>query len=624
MTTRELEMEQTQALVEDEPQGSRKPTSFLNKRYVLVTVVLLCVIVVIIVGVLLSSGGVSVFSDPNGELSSLMESQWKSYLYNHPEESTLLGFPGQNDRWSDLTIRGIGLRKQISQNFYDKLTNIDRDSLSDDYKMDYDLLKIHLENAIQFFEYKTYLMPIDQLQGIQVMFPRLIANTPFDPSEPKTYEDYLSRLGNFTIYINQVIELISEGINQQITVPQVLLEIVLEEIFQLFSYPNGTKLSPENTIFFQPFLKLPSNSSFRVRGEQLIDTDIINSFQVLYNFIKEKYMPFARKTISVLDLVNGDAYYKFLVQYETSLQDDITSILNIGESEVNRIFSLINATANFQGYPSAKDYYEFLRQKSSNTFTTEVSLLSFVRDIGKRADPMLPFLFGRLPKCPYGMEAMPFYEEAFFPFYAYYLPPLEGCMRAGYVAINTREPKTCMSFLYDSLILAESVPGHHLQLSLQQESYSLPNFRKHGKWNAFFEGWGLYAELLGLEMGFYENEETMFGALLNELICACRLVVDIGIHVHQWDRSYAIGYLQNYTFMDDMIASGEVDRCIAQPAHALTYKIGQLAISNLRNSIEMLQGNNFNVKSFHDSLLSYGSLPLNLMKETIQRDLGIR
>jgi uncharacterized protein (DUF885 family) len=388
--------------------------------------------------------------------------------------------------------------------------------------------------------------------------------------------------------------------------------------------------APEKSVFWKPFASFPpgvpagEQERLRAAGRDAITTAVVPAYRGLLEFFTKEYRPGARKTLGASELPDGKAYYGWLVKDFTTLDVTPDAVHKIGQGEVERIRIEMDAVVKKSGFQgSFPAFLEFLRTDPRFYAKTPDELIRQASWIAKRMDGKLPSLFGRLPRQPYGVEPVP---DDLAPKYTggrYVGAPLDG-RRAGTYWVNTYALETRPFYQLESLTLHEAVPGHHLQNALTKELDGIPPFRRYSYVNAFGEGWGLYSERLGIEAGFYQDPYSDFGRLSYEMWRACRLVVDTGIHTMGWTRQQAIDYMSERTALSKHEVTNEIDRYISWPGQALAYKMGELKIRELRARAEKQLGTGFDVRAFHDAVLAYGSVPLDVLDKQIDEFIASR
>jgi uncharacterized protein (DUF885 family) len=459
-------------------------------------------------------------------------------------------------------------------------------------------------------------MPITDRNGFHIEFPELPRNLQFRTVED--YENYIARLSAFDEYTDGHIALMREGVRRGLTLPSVIM--------QRYREPLESQIvdDPEKSLLFAPFKDFPDKISeadrarLRDASKAAIAKSVVPSYKRFLAFMSDEYVPNCRDTIAASALPNGRDYYRHCARRYTTV-DDLTpeEIHAIGKREVERIRGEMDGIIERVGFDgNFAEFTEMLRTDPKFYAKSSEELVEYTSGVLKRIDGQLPTLFGKLPRMPYGVREVPEYIAPQATF-AYYQPPTGDGTRAGFFYINTYNLPARPLFMIESLSLHEAVPGHHLQIALQQELGDLPNFRKFGGFTAFVEGWALYAERLGLESGFYEDPYSDFGRLTMEAWRACRLVVDTGMHYLGWTREQAIEYMQANSAMPMHDIRAEVDRYIGWPGQALGYKIGELKIRELRDKAERELGDKFDVRKFHDTVLAGGAVPLEILEKNV-------
>jgi len=555
-------------------------------------------------------------------LHQLFKLDWDNSLQESPELATEVGFPGLNDRWSDNSLETIERRKRELDAPLKVIASIKRDELSAADQLNYDLYKRNYEQAVEGRRFPGEYLQITQLNGIQQDIARMVDVSPH--STVKDYEDIISRLNGVPTVVEQTLVLLRKGLAAGITPPRITLRDVPQQVKNQLE-PNLTK-----SAFLRSFQKFPAEFSetnktrLRFAAELALQKKVFPAFIKLYEFLANEYVPGARETIACGDLPDGKAWYEFNARAVTTTKLSPQEIHIIGLSEVARIRAEMNKVVAGCGLKGSFDeFLTFLRSDPQFSYTNAADLLRGYRDICKRADPELARLFGKLLRLPYGVKAIPSYAEK-SQTTAYYQPGSPDAGRPGYFYANTYDIQTRLTWEMEALTLHESVPGHHLQIALAQELENIPNFRKHGSYTAFVEGWGLYSESLGTEMGFYTDPYSNFGRLSCEIWRAIRLVVDTGIHSMGWTRQQAINYFLANASKNQHDITVEVDRYIVWPGQALAYKIGELKIKELRAYATKELGDKFDVRQFHDQVLGNAAVPLDVLEVRIKQWIASR
>jgi uncharacterized protein (DUF885 family) len=456
-------------------------------------------------------------------------------------------------------------------------------------------------------------MPVSQMGGVHIDIPALPRLAPF--RNTKDYDDFLTRLAGVPKQIDEVISLIKRGMAAGWMPPRVPMRKVLPQIEQ--QCVSDVKLSP----IFKPFLDFPEGitapdrSRLSAQAESAILKVAIPALKSLHTFIETTYLPACRQEIAAAGLPGGDEYYRAQIRWLTTTDLSPQQIHEIGKGEVARIQREMNGVIKQSGFSgSFQDFVRMLRTDPRFARLPTNDVLPSFRDIAKRVDPELPKIFAELPRTPYGIREIPAYrgETA-----AYYTPGAADGSRAGYFNASTLQDSTDPRHQMEALFLHEAVPGHHLQVARAQELKGLPEFRRNALYNAYVEGWALYAESLGDDLGLYKDPYSKFGRLNGEIHRACRLVVDTGMHALGWTRDQAITYMQANTSLSDTFIVAEIDRYIVWPGQALGYKLGELKIKELRAKASKVLGPKFDIRRFHNALIDDGPLPLNVLETRI-------
>lgn len=545
-------------------------------------------------------------------LEELFKREWERNFVKSPESATFMGDNRFNDKLSDLSFEELSDSLNHEKSVLDELNGFNTNELNNTNKISHKLYTELTKNHIQIHDFQEYLMPLNQMHGIQTFFARLISMTPF--KEEKDYENYLSRLKAFPKYIDQTIELMKEGIKKGFSVPQIAMADVPNQISRQLVEDVTT------SSFYTPLKKDIVSAELKEELHKAIIDNVYAPFRKLENYLRDEYLPNSRTSIGLSELPNGEEYYNFKLQTLTTTDLTAKEIHEIGKNEVERIFSQIKAVMTETGFDDYEKFLNHLRTNPDFYFKSEEELLMTYRDLCKRIDKELPPFFKLLPRLTYGVEKIPDYQAPSSPT-AYYMSSDINMTRAGIYYANTCQLETRPKYEIEALSLHEAVPGHHLQLSLALELNDLPEFRKSGRFIGYIEGWGLYAEKLGEEMGFYKDPFYKFGQLSFEMWRACRLVIDTGLHAFNWSRDKSIEYLQYYTGKSYDACKVEVDRYIVMPGQATTYKIGELKILELRKKMEELKGKDFDIRDFHDLILRNGALPLNILEEYFNQEI---
>ncbi|HKO96933.1 MAG TPA: DUF885 domain-containing protein [Pyrinomonadaceae bacterium] len=547
-------------------------------------------------------------------LHDLFDREWESDLQQSPTRASQLGDRRWNDRWTDLSLAAIKARHEHDQVVLQQLAKIDRSKLSSSDQLNYDLFKKGYETDIEAYKYRWYLAPLNQRGGIQTQ-NELADSLRFETV--KDYEDWIARLKAFPVYMDQTIALMSEGIKARVLLPKVIMQRVPAQI------DRQLVEKPEDSLFYKPFKRFPSSIAAADRerlgreAQAAVDTNIIPAYKRFKKFFVDEYLPASFDEVGAWQMPQGEAMYAHFVRKFTTTNVTPREVHEKGLSEVKRIRAAMQDVMNQVGFKGTlAEFFKFLRTDKRFYYATPEELLVAYQAMSKRIDPHLVKVFRKLPRMPYGVEVIP---AAVAPdtTTAYYRQPSADGSRAGTYFVNLYQPESRPKWEMMALSLHEAVPGHHLQIALAQEQGDIPNFRRFGGYTAFVEGWGLYAESLGEDMGLYDDPYAKFGQLTYEMWRAVRLVVDTGMHQMRWTRKQAIDYFMENAAKQELDIVNEVDRYIAWPGQALAYKTGELKIKDLRARSSNELGSKFDIREFHEVVLGSGAVPLDVLERNV-------
>ena len=545
-------------------------------------------------------------------LHKLFELTWDHQMQTYPEWATYVGYPGQNDRWTDNSLEGYELRHSEIELPFEVLDKITRAGLSDEDKLNFDLFSERIATSKDGSRFKSELMPIHQRGGIQQDAAQLLSMMP--TNSVSDCNDILARLRGVSEQVEQTLSRLKEGLRKGLTPPRVTMTEVPQQVL------NQIVDDPADAPILKALVEIsdmvPNEEQVRIRNEaySTYTNSVVPAFNKLHKFLQFQYLPSCREEVGWSFLPDGREWYEYLCRYYTTTDLSPDSIFNIGISEVARIrteMDKVIESVEFDGDFAA--FCEFLRTDPQFYFTTAEELLTEYRNICKRADPELIKLFSYLPRLPYGVEPIPSYAEK-SQTTAYYMGGSAEAGRPGIFFANTYGLDTRPTWEMEALSLHEAVPGHHFQISVAQELTGLPEFRKRGWYTAYGEGWGLYSESLGEEMGFYKDPYSKFGQLTYEIWRAIRLVVDVGLHTKGWSRAKAIEFFASNSSKQLHDIEVEIDRYLTNPGQALAYKIGELKLKELRAYATEKLGEHFDIRTFHDEILGNGPLPLAVLE----------
>ena len=557
-------------------------------------------------------------ASPSGELQSLFDEEWETRLARDPLFASSMGIHRYDDRLPDESEEQHQRSLDEDLSFLKRLQSIDRTQLTDEEQLNYDLFDFILRSSTTLARYRPYLIPILSDAGFHMRVQRMYEAMPFESAAD--YERYLARLRALSGYFEQNIENMREGLRVGMTQPKAILDGIEASI-------SGPIVDdPEDSVFFTPFDSMPQHldpadsERLRAAGVAAVEEVAIPAYEQFLVFFREEYKPGARDKLGASSLPDGEDYYAELVKYFTTL-DEVTpeGIHRLGLEEVARIRAEMDGIirqVEFDG--SFAEFVDYLRTDSRFYVDEAKDFLKEAAYIAKKIDGQMPAFFRTLPRLPYGIMPVP---DDIAPNYTtgrYWGAPIGG-RRGGWYMVNTYALDTRPLYELPSLTAHEAVPGHHHQSALRQEIEGAPEFRRAFYPHAFGEGWGLYAEKLGIELGIYETPYDHFGRLSYEMWRACRLVIDTGIHLKGWTREQAQQYLAENTALSLHNVRTEVDRYIAWPGQALAYKMGELKFLELRERAERELGPAFDIRDFHDVLLLSGGVTLGIVDEQVER-----
>ncbi|CAI3132681.1 hypothetical protein MWMV14_MWMV14_01464 [Acinetobacter baumannii] len=548
-------------------------------------------------------------------LNQLLQEQWEYTLKNSPETATVLGDLRYNDRWTEFSKTQIEKDKKSTQNFLKRFEAIDSTGFSATDQLNKDLMIYQLKETLKNYDLKLYEMPFNQMWGLHLQFPGFISSIPFDNT--KQYQDYISRLKQIPLILDQGIQLAKQGQKDGLMPPKYLIEKVAKQINSIAA-PAG-----KDSVFASPLKQFPKNISKaeqeRLSREilQAIDQNVRPAYQKLGTFIQKDYLPHGRQHEGIWSLPNGDELYRFYVENNTTTSESPENIHQLGLKEVARIEAEMLKIAKAQGFNDLKSFQQSLKTNPAVFPKSREEILEIYRGYIAQMQPELPKLFGLLPKNKVEVLPVEQYREKEAAGAEYHQGTPDGS-RPGQVYVNTGDFSERSKISMEATAYHEAIPGHHMQIDIAQNLPNLPMFRKQPNHTAYIEGWALYAEQLGKDVGFYKDPLSDYGRLSSELFRACRLVVDTGVHYKKWTRQQIIDFMREHSALDEPDIQAETDRYIAIPAQALAYKMGQLKILELRELAKQELGDRFDIKAFHDMILNAGTLPLNILDARIK------
>lgn len=569
--------------------------------------------------ILVLSGTASAAEVPSAtdQLTALFAEEWAFRLVEDPLLATSVGVHRSDDLLPSVQRAASARRVEVWRAFLSRLAAIDRGQLSESDLVSSSIFERQLRGFVEEFEIHQDRLGLTVDGGFHIAFARLPKEMPFETVQD--YENYIARLRAFPAYVAENVDLLRDGLAHGMTLPRVVLEGYEVTI------SSHVVEDPMKSLFYTPFENLPdrlpedTQQHLKAAGKAAIREGLVPGYRAFLEFMVDQYIPGARTSLGASAFPEGAAYYAQRIRHFTTLDLTAQEIHQLGHREVARIradMMKIIQEVEFDGDFAA--FLQFLRTDPRFYATTPEELLKEAAYLAKRADAALPAFFGVLPRTPYGVAPVP---DHLAPKYTSgrYVGSAPGSTQPGYYWVNTYALESRPLYVLPALTLHEAVPGHHLQISLNQELESLPPFRRYSYISAFGEGWGLYSEWLGIEMGMYSTPYSRFGRLTYEMWRACRLVVDTGLHAMGWSRQQAMDFLAMNTALSLHEVRTETDRYISWPGQALSYKLGELKIRQLRQRAEEALGDRFDIRQFHDVVLSNGSIPLTVLEEVIDR-----
>jgi uncharacterized protein (DUF885 family) len=566
----------------------------------------------------------SVAAGQQALMDTLMEDYHEDYLSIFTIEATLSG----DTRYNDTLPNDISAayREQL-RNFYERyserLNTVDRSVLPDDDQLSYDILKRNCAIGLERLRFKEYLMPVNQFWSNTLMIGQLASGSSFQPfATVQDYDNWLSRLDDYVAWCDTAVVNMRKGMAEGYVLPKALARKVIP---QLRDFDHGPV---EDHLFYLPVKKMPESFSPEEKNRltedyaQVVMQKIIPVHKRLADFVEHEYLPACRETAGISEIPNGREYYQVLIRYYTTTDMTADEVFALGQQEVDRITTEMEAIKEQVGFEGdLHAFFEHLRNKRElMPYTKAEDVVAHFNEIHERMKPNLEKLFDKKPKTPFEVRRTEAFREVSAS--AEYNPGSMDGTRPGIFYVPVPDAASYNILSDEDLFLHEAIPGHHYQISLQQENDSLPEFRKLLGNSAYIEGWALYTESLGKELGLYTDPYQEFGMLSAEMHRAIRLVVDAGMHTQGWTREQAIGYSLEHEAETEASIVAEIERYMAIPGQALSYKIGQLKIRELRNKAEAAMGENFDAGEFHNEVLESGCLPLDLLETKIDAWIG--
>ncbi|MCH8099490.1 MAG: DUF885 domain-containing protein [Proteobacteria bacterium] len=554
-------------------------------------------------------------------LSVLFDDQFERNLELNPLNATFIGDYRYNDRLAN--SNGPEYRaasEAMDQEFLQRLLAIEREQLGEQDRLSYDIFKINRELSLESNQFPSHLQPINQFYAITNSFVQLGSGSSAHPFKTvKDYEDFLSRADDFAVIIDQIISNMKQGMQEGVTQPRILMEKLVPQVAsQIID-------DPRESAFYMPVTNMPEDFGADDRErltaafEDKISNTIIPAYQRLNNFLGDEYIAAARETVGLYAQPNGEAWYAYMVRLRTTTDMTPDEIHQIGLDEVARIHGEMHGVMEEAGFEGdLKEFFEYVNTDDRFFYDEAEELIQGYRDMSDHIAELTTELFDVFPKSEFEVRRVEPFREASASGGSYRSGTPDGS-RPGVFYANAYNIKARGKWAMESLFLHEAIPGHHFQIMIQRENEDLPDFRRFGGFTAYSEGWGLYAESLGKELGVYVDPYSYFGGLNAELWRSIRLVVDTGIHAKGWTRQEVLDYMYANSAVAEVRAIAEAERFMAIPGQALAYKIGQLKIREIRDRAEASLGDKFSVKDFHTEVLKDGAMPLSMLESKLDR-----
>jgi uncharacterized protein (DUF885 family) len=548
------------------------------------------------------------------QINQLLKDEWEYELKESPERATVYGDYRYNDRWSDASLAHVQQQKRDLQEWLSKFEAVDTAGFNEQEKLNQSLMVRNLKQRLEAIELKTYEMPIEQFNGAHLQAAQFVAIIPFNTT--KQYEDYLSRLHRIPVLFDQVIEVLRQGEKDKLMPPRFLLEKTITQCKSI-AEPAG-----EASPFGHPVAKFPDAVAEADRKRlhdaviTAVDNEVRPAYTKLANFIAIEYEPKGRAEPGIWSLPNGDTLYRFSIRRLTTTEMDPEYIHQLGLKEVARIEAEELAIAKKLGFADLKSFRASVKDNPKLLATSREQILDKYRGYIAQMQPELPKLFGLLPKTPLEVRPVQEFREKEAAGASYTTGTPDGS-RPAIVYVNTGDYAHRSLITIETTAYHEGVPGHHMQIAIAQALPELPAFRQHGFFSAYSEGWALYAERLGEDIGFYQDPYSRYGHLDAEMLRAVRLVVDTGVHYKHWTRQQMVDFFHEHSSEDEPSVQAETDRYIAWPAQALGYKLGQLEILKLRERAKTELGSKYDIRDFHDEVLNGAALPLDVLDQRV-------
>jgi uncharacterized protein (DUF885 family) len=547
-------------------------------------------------------------------LNDLLREEWEHRLSDNPVFASILGDKRWNDKLDDFSQETIDRQLADSKKFLVRFQAIDTGGFPAQEVLNKEVMVHDLKDTIEGERFKTWEMPVDQQHGAHVSLPQLVLLLSFE--SVKDYEDYISRLSQIPRLLDQNIVQMRKGMNDDLMPPKFILEKVAVQC------ENLAHDVPEKSPFSQPFSKFPESISvaeqkrLKDAGTNAVRDAVLPAYARFTKFVKEEYVPHGRTEPGIWSLPNGDAYYAYLVRSSTTTSLPPEQIHQLGLAQVGELEARMTEVATKLGYQDFASLKAAIAADPKRRAQSRQQILDLYRKYIDQMNPKLPELFGHLPKAKLEVLPVEEFREKDASGASYEAPAQDGS-RPGHVMVNTGDFAKRTLLDIETTAYHEGIPGHHMQIAIAQELPELPPFRQNEYFTAYTEGWALYAERLGKEVGFYQDPYSYYGHLQDDMLRAVRLVVDTGLHYKHWSRQQVVDYFHAHSGEDEVSVQSETDRYIASPGQALGYKIGQLEILKLRQYAKDQLGDKFDVRAFHDEILNGGALPMDILSQRI-------
>jgi uncharacterized protein (DUF885 family) len=552
-------------------------------------------------------------------LNSLIKEQWEYTMRNSPEWASLLGDKRYNDKWSDLSQASIDADIQVTDDFLKRFEALDTSGFPLQEQLNRELMVRQLRQNVEGARFKDWEMPLAQNSGIHIDTPMLVASLPFDTV--KDYEDYIQRLHALPKLFDETRAQMEKGVKDQLMPPRFLIPMIVKQC------EDVAAMKPAKSPFAEPLKKFPKQFSAadkaRLTKQVLaaVQKDVNPAYKKMAVYTKTQYQPHGREDVGLWSLPDGEARYAYKAKSATTTDMSPEQIHQIGLAEVGRIEGQMLATAQKLGFKDLKEFNAALAANPATHPTSRQQIVDLYQKYTDQMSAQLPQQFGVLPKAKVEIVKVEEFREKGAPGAAY-MPGSPDGKRPGRVIVNTGDFKNRSTIGVETTALHEGLPGHHMQIAIAQEIEALPTFRQQGNYTAYTEGWALYSERLGEELGFYKGPYSYYGHLQDEMLRAIRLVVDTGLHYKKWNRQQVVDFFHDHSGIEEVEVQSETDRYIVWPGQALGYKIGQLKILELRDYARQELGAGFDIRQFHDQVLGAGALPLDVLEKHIKDWVG--